>query len=248
MFNDSVDSSYPSDFITLDHQDQLAGGNSEIQYRDRNERSGSTEERIQRESFIKERVKSLLRKMEIKEHHQLQAFDMLEFEEHEKGWDLLLRMIKSRTKESRAWQLVNRIKEVRRLYFNLIKKSNNLNQQIIVQTRAENRRRGRSSMMMLEQNQNMPVKEDAEGSSESSEEEEGTIKKGQISGKDGPPAIQLKKKSKQPVKKSKLEILREEMDKLTKDFVESSALFEELTNIYKKGERALKKKMTDNAQ
>jgi|LauGreDrversion4_2_1035121.scaffolds.fasta_scaffold380185_1 hypothetical protein len=90
--------------------------------------------------------------MEIKEHHQLQAFDMLEFEEHEKGWDLLLRMIKSRTKESRAWQLVNRIKEVRRLYFNLIKKSNNLNQQIIVQTRAENRRRGRSSMMMLEQN------------------------------------------------------------------------------------------------
>jgi hypothetical protein len=41
--------------------------------------------------------------MEIKEHSQLQAYDKLEFEEHEKGWDLLLRMIKSRTKESRAW-------------------------------------------------------------------------------------------------------------------------------------------------
>ena len=33
------------------------------------------------------------------------------------------------------------------------------------------------------------------------------------------------------------------MDKLTKDFVESSALFDELMNIYTKGERALQKQM-----
>jgi hypothetical protein len=33
------------------------------------------------------------------------------------------------------------------------------------------------------------------------------------------------------------------MDKLTRDFVESSALFDELMSIYTKGERALQKKM-----
>jgi len=51
----------------------------------------------------------------------------------------------------------------------------------------------------------------------------------------------LQRKPKAPAKKSKIEVLREEMDKLTKDFVESSALFDELMNIYTKGERALQK-------
>jgi hypothetical protein len=65
--------------------------------------------------------------MDIQDQVQLEGFDNLEFEEHQKGWDLLLRMIKNRTQDNRAWKLVNRIKEVRRMYFNLIKKSNNMN-------------------------------------------------------------------------------------------------------------------------
>ncbi len=113
--------------------------------------------------------------MDIKEHTQLESYDRLEFEEHEKGWDLLLRMIKSRTKENRAWHLVNRIKEVRRLYFNLIKKTNNMNQQIMTQTRSENRRKGRSAISTFsdqgENMSNMNLKVDDGASSDDSSED-----------------------------------------------------------------------------
>ena len=87
------------------------------------------------------------------------------------------------------------------------------------------------------------IKED--GSSGSSDEEnEQTQKRGSglptPMSKDGNTVLQLQKKVKPPVKKSKLDIMKEEMNKITKDFVESSALFEELMSIYRKGERALK--------
>ncbi len=36
------------------------------------------------------------------------------------------------------------------------------------------------------------------------------------------------------------------MDKLTKDFLESNALFDELMNIYSKGKRALKNHLLNN--
>ena len=83
---------------------------------------------------------------------------------------MLLRMIKNRTQDNRAWKLVNRIKEVRRMYFNLIKKSNNMNQQIIVQTRTENRRKGHTGMIDSVQMVNPALKE--EGSSDTSDEDE----------------------------------------------------------------------------
>ena len=83
---------------------------------------------------------------------------------------MLLRMIKNRTQDNRAWKLVNRIKEVRRMYFNLIKKSNNMTQQIIVQTRTENRRKGHTGMIDSVQMVNPNFKE--EGSSDTSDEEE----------------------------------------------------------------------------
>jgi hypothetical protein len=41
-------------------------------------------------------------------------------------------------------------------------------------------------------------------------------------------------------KKSNLDLIKEEFDKFTKEFFESSALFDELVSIYKKGERDLK--------
>lgn len=108
--------------------------------------------------------------MDIQDQVQLEGFDKLEFEEHQKGWDLLLRMIKNRTQDNRAWKLVNRIKEVRRMYFNLIKKSNNMNQQIMVQTRSENRRKGRSGVIDSVHFSNAYLKE--EGSSDTSDEDE----------------------------------------------------------------------------
>jgi len=39
-------------------------------------------------------------------------------------------MMRMRSKEGRVWKLVQRIKEVRRLYFNLINSSQTVNQQI----------------------------------------------------------------------------------------------------------------------
>jgi uncharacterized caspase-like protein len=122
--------------------------------------------------------------MDIHDQLQLEGFDKLEFEEHQKGWDLLLRMIKNRTQDNRAWKLVNRIKEVRRMYFNLIKKSNNMNQQIMVQTRTENRRKGHTGVIDSVQLVNSALKE--EGSSDTSDEDEeaanaSNIKKGGVS-------------------------------------------------------------------
>jgi uncharacterized caspase-like protein len=108
--------------------------------------------------------------MDIQDQVQLEGFDKLEFEEHQKGWDLLLRMIKNRTQDNRAWKLVNRIKEVRRMYFNLIKKSNNMNQQIMLQTRSENRRKGRTGVIDSVHYSNPTLKE--EGSSDTSDEDE----------------------------------------------------------------------------
>ena len=136
--------------------------------------------------------------MDIHDQLQLEGFDKLEFEEHQKGWDLLLRMIKNRTQDNRAWKLVNRIKEVRRMYFNLIKKSNNMNQQIMVQTRTENRRKGHTGVIDSVQIMNPNLKE--EGSSDTSDEDEeaanaSIIKKGGVSlppnqtAKDGTPLI-----------------------------------------------------------
>jgi len=49
------------------------------------------------------------------------------------GWDNLLKMMRMRSKDGRAWKLVQRIKEVKRLYFNLINSSQTVNQQISAQ-------------------------------------------------------------------------------------------------------------------
>lgn len=43
----------------------------------------------------------------------------------------MLKMIKCRAKDNRVWSLIKRIREVRRLYWNLIKKSNGMNQTLI---------------------------------------------------------------------------------------------------------------------
>ena len=40
-----------------------------------------------------------------------------------------------------------------------------------------------------------------------------------------------------------MEIIKEEIEKLNKDFFESQAIIDELMNIYKKGEEQLKKKL-----
>ena len=56
------------------------------------------------------------------------------------------------------------------MYFNLIKKSNNMNQQIMVQTRSENRRKGRSGVIDSVHFSNPNLKE--EGSSDTSDEDE----------------------------------------------------------------------------
>ena len=165
IINDPLESSYPSDFGNPD-PDLPYPAVKPTKYN----RTASTEERLQLESAQRERVRSLLRKMDIQDQLQLEGLDKLEFEENQKGWDLLLRMIKNRTQDNRAWKLVNRIKEVRRMYFNLIKKSNNMNQQIIVQTRTENRRKGHTGMIDSVQMVNPNFKE--EGSSDTSDEEE----------------------------------------------------------------------------
>lgn len=89
--------------------------------------SGPDELRRLREAKIKEQVSSLLSKMEIKDKHEIHAFDQFEFEEHQEGWDNLLKMMRMRSKDGRAWKLVQRIKEVRRLYFNLINSSQTVN-------------------------------------------------------------------------------------------------------------------------
>jgi hypothetical protein len=91
---------------------------------------GAEDVRRLREARIKEQVSSLLRKMELSEKHDIHAFDQFQFEEHQMGWDNLLKMMRTRSKDGRAWKLVQRIKEVRRLYFNLINSSQSVNQQI----------------------------------------------------------------------------------------------------------------------
>jgi len=45
------------------------------------------------------------------------------------------------------------------------------------------------------------------------------------------------------VKKRKIDIIKEELEKLNKDFFESQAMIDELMNIFKKGESQLKKKL-----
>ena len=92
--------------------------------------SGADDLRRLREARIKEQVRSLLSIMEIRDKHDIHAFDQFEFEEHQMGWDNLLKMMRMRSKDGRAWKLVQRIKEVRRLYFNLINSSQAVNSQI----------------------------------------------------------------------------------------------------------------------
>jgi hypothetical protein len=69
--------------------------------------------------------------MDVADLRNLHAFHQFQFEEEQSGWDMMLRMIKSRTKDNRVWSLIKRIREVRRLYWNLIKKSNTINQSLI---------------------------------------------------------------------------------------------------------------------
>ena len=45
------------------------------------------------------------------------------------------------------------------------------------------------------------------------------------------------------VKKNKMDIIKEELEKLNKDSFESQAMIDELMNIFKKGESQLKKKI-----
>ena len=86
------------------------------------------------------------------------------------------------------------------MYFNLIKKSNNMNQQIMVQTRTDNRRKGRTGVIdSVHMSNHLTLKEDG-GSSDMSEEDEEAVnasnmKKGGVSvppnqtAKDGTPLI-----------------------------------------------------------
>ena len=75
--------------------------------------------------------------MDVADLRNLHAFQQFQFEEEQSGWDMMLRMIKTRTKDNRVWSLIKRIREVRRLYWNLIKKSNTINQSLIGQSKAE---------------------------------------------------------------------------------------------------------------
>lgn len=65
--------------------------------------------------------------MEVADIKDLVCFEQFDFETQEKGWDLLLKMIRSKSKDNRAWTLVKRIKEVRRNYWTIIKKSTAVN-------------------------------------------------------------------------------------------------------------------------
>ena len=56
------------------------------------------------------------------------------------------------------------------MYFNLIKKSNNISHQIMAQTRTDNRRKGRTGVMDSVNFSNPTLKD--EGSSDSSDEDE----------------------------------------------------------------------------
>lgn len=66
---------------------------------------------------------------------------------------MILGMIQNRSQDSRAWRIVKRIKEVRRMYYNLIKRSTAMNQEIeqrnIIEMRKK-RGRGLSSMNAIE--------------------------------------------------------------------------------------------------
>ena len=77
IINDPLESSYPSDFGNPDPDLPYPPGKP-TKY----ERTASTEERLQLESAQRERVRSLLRKMDIQDQLQLEGFDKLEFEEH----------------------------------------------------------------------------------------------------------------------------------------------------------------------
>ena len=98
--------------------------------------------------------------MDVGDLRNLHAFQQFQFEEEQSGWDMMLRMIKSRTKDNRVWSLIKRIREVRRLYWNLIKKSNTMNQSIIGQSKAEKMKK-RVTNLALNQSPVAPVTGDS---------------------------------------------------------------------------------------
>lgn len=71
--------------------------------------------------------------MEPQDIKELNGFDKFEFEGQQMGWDMLLSMMRNRSKDTKGWRLVQRIKDVRALYFNLIKKGTTVNTNISAQ-------------------------------------------------------------------------------------------------------------------
>jgi len=60
----------------------------------------------------------------------------------------MLKMIRFRSKDNRVWSLIKRIREVRRLYWGLIKKSNNINQSLIQQGKVDKAKKRATSLAL----------------------------------------------------------------------------------------------------
>jgi hypothetical protein len=60
----------------------------------------------------------------------------------------MLKMIRYRGKDNRVWSLIKRIREVRRLYWNIIKKSNAMNQTIIAETKPDKIKRKATNLAL----------------------------------------------------------------------------------------------------
>lgn len=86
--------------------------------------------------------------MDVDDLKNLHAFQQFQFEEEQSGWDIMLKMIRCRAKDNRVWSLIKRIREVRRLYWNLIKKSNGINQSLIGQSKAEKMKRRATNLAL----------------------------------------------------------------------------------------------------
>ena len=86
--------------------------------------------------------------MEVSDIQQLHGFHPFQFEEQEVSWKTLLTMIRSRSKDNRAWSLVKRIREVRLLYWNVIQKSKAMNQ-VMIQASAVSNKKGKPSSIAV---------------------------------------------------------------------------------------------------
>jgi Ca2+-binding EF-hand superfamily protein len=96
-------------------------------YKNKLKKDYEIEDKHEREAFIRNKLRSLLRKMDVGDTRELHGFEQFNFEMHQHNWEMLLHMIRSRTKDNRAWTLVKRIKETRQLYWNILKKTQAIN-------------------------------------------------------------------------------------------------------------------------